>query len=84
MCRDIDLNALEGVIFDHACGLDPYILNRLTVLFIILFSILLNVKKNTLTGNPENLSICVAWWTAPIGRAKNVSRSLIDLEMVAT
>ena len=84
MCRDIDLNALEGVIFDHVRGLDPYILNRLTVLFIISFSILLNVKKNTLTGNPENLSICVAWWMAPIGRDKNVSRSLIDLEMVAT
>ena len=28
MCRDVDLNALQGVIFDHACGLDQYILNR--------------------------------------------------------
>ena len=26
MCRDVDLFNLEGVIFDHACGLDPYIL----------------------------------------------------------
>ena len=28
MCRDVDLNSLEGVIFDFACGLDQYILNR--------------------------------------------------------
>jgi hypothetical protein len=28
MCRDIDMHALQGVIFDHACGLDQYILNR--------------------------------------------------------
>ena len=28
MCRDIDLNNLEGIIYDFACGLDPYILNR--------------------------------------------------------
>ena len=28
MCRDVDLNALQGVIFDHACGLDQYLLNR--------------------------------------------------------
>lgn len=28
MCRDVDMNCLEGVIFDHACGLDAYILNR--------------------------------------------------------
>jgi hypothetical protein len=28
MCRDINLHALKGVIFDHACGLDQYILNR--------------------------------------------------------
>ena len=28
MCRDINLHALQGVIFDHACGLDQYILNR--------------------------------------------------------
>ena len=28
MCRDIDLHALQGVIFDFACGLDQYILNR--------------------------------------------------------
>ena len=28
MCRDVNLHALQGVIFDHACGLDQYILNR--------------------------------------------------------
>ena len=28
MCRDVDMRSLEGIIFDHACGLDPYILNR--------------------------------------------------------
>ena len=28
MCRDLNLHALQGVIFDHACGLDQYILNR--------------------------------------------------------
>lgn len=28
MCRDVDLHALQGVIFDHACGLDQYLLNR--------------------------------------------------------
>ena len=28
MCRDIDLNNLEGIIYDFACGLDPYLLNR--------------------------------------------------------
>ena len=28
MSRDVDMNILEGVIFDHACGLDAYILNR--------------------------------------------------------
>ena len=28
MCRDVDMTKLEGVIFDHACGLDAYILNR--------------------------------------------------------
>ena len=28
MCRDVDLENLEGVIFDHACGLDQYMLNR--------------------------------------------------------
>ena len=28
MCRDVDLCALQGVIFDFACGLDRYILNR--------------------------------------------------------
>ena len=28
MCRDIDLFKLKGVIFDHSCGLDQYILNR--------------------------------------------------------
>ena len=28
MCRDLDLYSLKGVIFDHACGLDQYLLNR--------------------------------------------------------
>lgn len=28
MCRDVNLHQLKGVIFDHACGLDQYILNR--------------------------------------------------------
>ena len=28
MCRDLDLHALKGVIFDHSCGLDQYILNK--------------------------------------------------------
>ena len=28
MCRDVDLRSLEGIIFDHACGLDAFILNR--------------------------------------------------------
>ena len=28
MCRDLDLFALKGVIFYHACGLDQYLLNR--------------------------------------------------------
>ena len=28
MCRDVDMTKLEGVIFDHACGLNGYILNR--------------------------------------------------------
>ena len=28
MCRDVDLHELDGVIFDFACGLDQYILNR--------------------------------------------------------
>ena len=28
MCRDVNLLALKGVIFDHACGLDQYLLNR--------------------------------------------------------
>ena len=27
MCRDIDMHALKGVVFDFACGLDQYILN---------------------------------------------------------
>ena len=27
-CRDVDLNALEGGLFDFACGLHPYVLNR--------------------------------------------------------
>ena len=28
MCRDIDMDNLEGIIFDFACGLDAYLLNR--------------------------------------------------------
>ena len=28
MCRDINLHELKGVIFDFACGLDQYMLNR--------------------------------------------------------
>ena len=27
MCRDVNLHELQGLIFDHACGLDQYILN---------------------------------------------------------
>ena len=27
MCRDIDLENLKGVIYDHACGLEAYLLN---------------------------------------------------------
>ena len=27
-CRDIDMNKLKGIIVDHACLVDPYILNR--------------------------------------------------------
>ena len=28
MCRNLNMETLEGVIFDFACGLDPYLLNR--------------------------------------------------------
>lgn len=28
MCRNLDMDSLEGIIFDFACGLDPYLLNR--------------------------------------------------------
>ena len=28
MCRDLNLEQLKGVIFDHSCGLDQCILNR--------------------------------------------------------
>ena len=28
MCRDVDLCSIEGVVFDNACNLDQYILNR--------------------------------------------------------
>jgi hypothetical protein len=28
MCRDLNLHQLKGVIFDHSCGLDQYLLNR--------------------------------------------------------
>ena len=27
-CRDVDMDALEGILVDHACLLDAYILNR--------------------------------------------------------
>ena len=27
-CRDIDMDKLEGILVDHACLVDPYILNR--------------------------------------------------------
>ena len=27
-CRDIDMDNLEGILVDHACLVDPYILNR--------------------------------------------------------
>ena len=27
-CRDIDMSALQGILVDHACLVDPYILNR--------------------------------------------------------
>ena len=26
MCRNLDMSQLKGVIFDYACGLDPYLL----------------------------------------------------------
>ena len=28
MCRDLDFEALEGVVYDFGCGLDEYLLNR--------------------------------------------------------
>ena len=28
MCRDLNMHKLKGVVFDYACGLDQYILNR--------------------------------------------------------
>ena len=28
MCRDLKMHDLKGVVFDYACGLDQYILNR--------------------------------------------------------
>ena len=28
MCRDLNMENLKGIIFDHSCGLDQYILNR--------------------------------------------------------
>ena len=28
MSRDVDMNNLEGVLYDYSCGLDPYLLNR--------------------------------------------------------
>ena len=27
-CRDVDMDALQGILVDHACLVDPYILNR--------------------------------------------------------
>ena len=27
-CRDIDMDSLEGILIDHACRVEPYILNR--------------------------------------------------------
>ena len=27
-CRDVDMESLQGVLIDHACLVDPYILNR--------------------------------------------------------
>ena len=27
-CRDVDMNSLKGILVDHACLVDPYILNR--------------------------------------------------------
>ena len=27
-CRDIDMESLQGILIDHACLVDPYILNR--------------------------------------------------------
>ena len=28
MCRDLEFSRLRGIIFDHACGLNQYIMNR--------------------------------------------------------
>ena len=28
LCRDVNLETLEGLIYDYACGLHPYSLNR--------------------------------------------------------
>ena len=28
MCRDVDLNLLEGILVDHACLFEPYTMNR--------------------------------------------------------
>ena len=33
MCRDIDLNKLEGVVFDFGCNLHTYLINREPRLF---------------------------------------------------
>ena len=27
-CRDVDMDKLQGILVDHACLVDPYILNR--------------------------------------------------------
>ena len=27
-CRDIDMDSLQGILVDHACLVDPYILNH--------------------------------------------------------
>ena len=28
MTRDVDLNALKGILVDHACIFEPYVMNR--------------------------------------------------------
>ena len=45
MSRDVDLFNLEGVIFDHACGLDPYILKRYNVLLCNDLKLCMHLRK---------------------------------------